>query len=128
MNCHDAKAHSLWNRIRVQSGAWFSLCLCVLVVFSVSGAENRVLELDGNGSYVELPADLLKGVEEVTVEGWVKWDRFGGWSRFIDFGEAGHGIHICQTVDTSTLNLSCGYASGLNTGYLTVPNLLRTNQ
>jgi len=100
----------------------------VLPLFAQPAAPNRVLELDGNGSYVELPPELLKGVEEVTVEGWVKWYRFGGWSRFIDFGKANHGFHISQAVDSSTLNLSCVYDSRLNAGLLSVPNLLRTNQ
>ena len=35
-------------------------------------ATNHVLELDGNGSYVELPANLLVNLKEVTVEGLVK--------------------------------------------------------
>ncbi|MEK7685236.1 MAG: LamG-like jellyroll fold domain-containing protein [Verrucomicrobiota bacterium] len=89
---------------------------------------NKVLELDGNGSYVELPADLLRGAEEVTVESWVKWERFASWSRFFDFGASYYGVHMKQVGDSSTLNLSYAYESGLNSGSLIVPNLLRTNQ
>ena len=42
-----------------------------------SAATNRVLRLDGKGSYVELPTNLLAGTSEVTYEAWLKWERFG---------------------------------------------------
>ena len=53
----------------------------------VAATDKRVLELDGKGSFVELPPDILRGLEAVTVEGWVRWDDFGEWSRFFSFGE-----------------------------------------
>src|SRR5438128_1394182 len=40
-------------------------------------ALNRVLELDGNGSYVQLPSNIFDDLSEATIELWVKWDRFG---------------------------------------------------
>ena len=43
-----------------------------------------MLELDGNGSYVELPSDLLQGAEELTIEAWVNWSRLGSWARIFD--------------------------------------------
>src|SRR6185436_10573934 len=46
---------------------------------------SKVLELDGNGSFVELPADAFTNLTEVTVEGWVKWESFKPMSRFFDF-------------------------------------------
>ncbi len=50
---------------------------------------NHVLDLDGQDSYVELPAGAFTDLTEVTVEGWVKWRSFGdsalGCSRFFDF-------------------------------------------
>ena len=39
-------------------------------------APNRVLDLDGKDSYVELPANLFTN-EVITVEGWVKWRELG---------------------------------------------------
>ncbi len=35
---------------------------------------NRVLDLDGNGSYVELPPNIFNDLDEATVEAWVRWD------------------------------------------------------
>ena len=47
----------------------------------------NVLELDGNRSYVDLPPDIIRGLVEVTVEGWIRWDEFRAWSRFFSFGQ-----------------------------------------
>ncbi|MBI3416254.1 MAG: hypothetical protein HY043_13250 [Verrucomicrobia bacterium] len=68
-------------------------------------AQNRVLELDGNDSYVELPADLLKDVKnELTVEGWIRWERLGEWARFFDFGPQGKSLTVSQFYDTANLD------------------------
>ena len=37
------------------------------------GAQNRVLELDGNGSYIQLPSNIFNDLTNATIEGWVKW-------------------------------------------------------
>ncbi len=47
----------------------------------------RVLDLDGNGSYVELPVNIFTNLSEATIEGWVKWDSTGMWPRFWNFGD-----------------------------------------
>jgi len=64
---------------------------------------NHVLELDGKGSYVELPPDLVTNLDEATVEGWVKWDKLGNHSRFFDFGEKARSINVKNQVTTSDL-------------------------
>jgi signal transduction histidine kinase/ligand-binding sensor domain-containing protein/CheY-like chemotaxis protein len=48
---------------------------------------NRVLELDGKGSYVELPARFVEELREATVEAWVKWSNPPRlWSRVFSYG------------------------------------------
>ncbi len=49
-------------------------------------AENRVLELDGQGSYMQLPGHIFDDLEEATVEAWVKWDEWGYFSQWFAFG------------------------------------------
>jgi|SRR5947209_320015 len=70
---------------------WLSLIALVLSESSTlpaqASATNRVLELDGNGSYVELPPNVFNDLTEATVEGWVMWDRIGMWSRFYGYGD-----------------------------------------
>ena len=47
---------------------------------------NRVLQLDGKGSYVQLPPNLLNHLNEATIEAWVKWHNFGYHSQPFGFG------------------------------------------
>jgi len=51
--------------------------------------QNRVLQLDGAGSYVQLPPHLFSNLDEATVEAWVKWHSFGYYSQPFGFGGVG---------------------------------------
>ncbi len=64
---------------------------------------SRVLQLTGDGSFVELPPDIFTNLNEVTVEGWVKWERLADNSRFFDFGEAWHSINVKNDRSTGEL-------------------------
>ena len=59
--------------------------LTLLVAVAVD-AQNRVLELDGDGDYVELPSNVFNELDEATVEGWVKWARLGFYCQPFAFG------------------------------------------
>jgi hypothetical protein len=50
----------------------------------VGSRPRRVLDLDGQNSYVELPSRLFTN-DVVTVEGWFKWRAFGLSSRAFEF-------------------------------------------
>jgi signal transduction histidine kinase/ligand-binding sensor domain-containing protein len=65
-------------------------------------AENRVLELDGKDSYVELPPHVFDHLEAATVEAWVKWDSTAGYGRVFNYGEQRRDIGIA-TVGANTL-------------------------
>ena len=48
-------------------------------------AENKVLNLDGDGDYVQIPASVwFNG--DLTIEAWVYVKEYRSWSRLIDFG------------------------------------------
>ena len=64
---------------------------------------SKVLELDGNGSYVELPPDAFTNLTQVTVEGWVKWESFRGMSRFFDFTFSGYELDVQNRDSSPTL-------------------------
>ena len=55
---------------------------------------NHVLELNGTNGYVELPPDIFSNLTAATVEGWVKWRSFRGYSRFFDFGVASNAMAV----------------------------------
>src|SRR6185369_11059612 len=91
---------------------WFKvICsLCIAAFLSpLSGrsaetaSPNRVLELDGANSFVELPAGAFTNLDEVTVEGWVKWESFGSMSRFFDFTLAGYSLNVMNRQTNPTL-------------------------
>lgn len=66
-------------------------------------ATNRVLELDGNGSYVELPENIFTNLTEATVESWVKWEAFMNNSRVFDFGIVSNETYLANAGTSSIL-------------------------
>jgi signal transduction histidine kinase len=60
--------------------------LLLLCLAGSALAQNRVLELDGEGSYVHLPGGLFDSLEEATVEAWVKWEDWAYFSQWFAFG------------------------------------------
>lgn len=70
---------------RVELPFWL-VVVAVLLTAPLAPAQNRVLELDGNGSYVELPPNIFRSLTQATVEVWAKWDSFRNYSRLFDFG------------------------------------------
>ena len=62
------------------------LLLFSLLLAAPLAAENRVLELDGEQSYVQLPGHIFDHLEEATVEAWVKWEEGGYFSQWFAFG------------------------------------------
>ena len=66
---------------------------------------NRVLDLDGSNSYVELPPHLLDGLHAATIEGWVKWRRFNGWPKVFGFGKGENAVGLMAANDTNRISL-----------------------
>jgi hypothetical protein len=79
------------------------LLLSATSPFAQPAAPNRVLELDGRDSYVELPPNIFNDFDEATVEAWVKWRSFptNNWSRFFSYGERENDTGIQGTSDGS---------------------------
>ena len=59
----------------------------------------RVLSLPGgNGGYVEIPGDALKGLDTVSITGWVLLRSDQPWQRFFDFGQGDTSYFFCTPV------------------------------
>ena len=81
-------------------------------------ANARVLEFDGTNSYVELPPDIFNGLEEATVEGWVKWESFGpADSMFFCFGGKGEAMFVCNHKSSPALKFVIYDANGQRHGW-----------
>ena len=63
-----------------------------------------VLYLDGRDGYVQLPDGLTDRLSSVTVEAWVKWEKFNNWSRVFDFGREGNAMVVQNEKKKNTLN------------------------
>ena len=50
------------------------------------GRTEQVLELDGNGSFVELSPNIFNRLTNATVEAWVKWNRLDDYQSFFSYG------------------------------------------
>ena len=100
-----------------------AMALCL----SATSAENRVLQLDGDGDYVELPSDIFNDFEEATVEGWIKWERFGTYMRFFDFGKAWQAMVVGNFFNTPDLNFEL-WLPGRQQHTIVAANILRTNE
>jgi hypothetical protein len=90
---------------------------------------NRVLRLDGNGSFVVLPPDICSNLAEATVEGWVKWQTFSNRKRFFDFGEEGRSVSVQAWSENNSPTLVFTY--DLEPGrwsFIYADNILVTNQ
>jgi len=70
------------------------LWLLLGAVFPGLAEENRVLQLDGRGSHVELPPAAFESLTQATVEAWVKFDAFSGNVRVFDFGARSHEMYL----------------------------------
>src|SRR5262249_49473302 len=92
-----------------------------------SAATNRVLQLDGQGSYVALPGNIFTNLPQATVECWVKWNRVGRVMRVLDFGKAGEDICLGQFMATEDLWFQVHQAR-TSEQEIRVPNALRAGQ
>ena len=92
-----------------------------------SSATNRVLQLDGDGSYVALPSNMFNDLEEATVEAWGNWSSFPHHSRAFDFGESWHSMHVQNSGRSAGLRFDIAAEPG-HENSIEIPDLLRTNQ
>ena len=97
-----------------------------------SPAQNRVLELDGNGSYVELPTNIFQNLAEATVEVWAKWDQLNSYSRVFEFGANWQSMSVFNHGVTTDLRFNLYPKRAQNNLALTynarANGVLRTNE
>jgi signal transduction histidine kinase/ligand-binding sensor domain-containing protein/CheY-like chemotaxis protein len=102
-----------WAHVLFGREALYSAILILFLSIGLTwGAENRVLELDGTNSYVELPANLLANLEEATIEMWARAGDLRE-AHFIQFGAAGNELYMGLPGGNDTLKLL--YSDGANT-------------
>jgi hypothetical protein len=112
------------------------LCSCLSGALGSSAQDSplptRALELDGNGSYVQLPDNIFKNLTEATVEVWANWTSFQMYSRVFEFGATYESMSVFNHAATSDLrfNIYPEFAppSSPHQHIVRVADLLRTNE
>ena len=103
--------------------------LAVAPLHAQSGASNRVLELDGKGSYVELPVNIFNNLTNATVEAWVKWRWLLGGQRFFSYGSSMHDFSIgLDYFSEGRPGLTLGVCDSATFHRLTVIGILRKDE
>jgi hypothetical protein len=79
---------NLWSRSIAKVGAQLLALPFIASVFLLQAAENKVLQLDSPGSYVELPQNAFNSFSNATFEAWVRFANFsyGPWQKVLLFG------------------------------------------
>jgi hypothetical protein len=110
---------------------WVAIVALLLLV-PRAPAQNRVLELDGRGSYVELPPNIFRNLTQATVEVWAKWDSLRGYSRVYEFGAAWQSMSLFNHSTNADVRFNLYPQSARNNLALAyqvrVNRLLRTNE
>ncbi len=104
------------------------LILSLILIFaSAPMAQNRVLQLDGKGDYVQLPPNIFNDLSEATIEGWVKWESFGYFSQPFGFGEAWQVVGVNNYMVSPQLQFFI-YTARTQLHVISVPNSLRLGE
>src|SRR5262245_62092732 len=82
-------------------GLWF-LSLAFPLSAQPAPPPNRVLDLDGRGDYVRLPATGFSNWQQATIEAWMKWRRFSTPAPVFDFGEQQREMYVGAGLTGST--------------------------
>lgn len=106
--------------------------LALLLTTKICPAQNLALQLDGHGSYVQLPPNLFTNLTEATVEVWARWESFENYSRVFEFGAPWRSVSVFNVRHQPDLrfNVWPRYAK-INTALqnkIEVPGILRTNE
>lgn len=105
----------------------FIIFLLIATISLTATAQNLVLDLDGKGSYVQLPKNIYLDLGESTIEAWVLWRDIGYYSEPIGFGSQWNVIYICNGAYIPKLQF-CIYDSKRRLHLIEIPNILRIGQ
>jgi len=107
--------------------------LCVIIPLTLiftftASAKNRVLQLDGQGDYVQLPDNIFNDLDEATIEGWVKWERIGYLSQPFGFGSGEKWRVMAVNNSNYSSDLQYFIYIDMKLYLIKVPGILQLNQ
>lgn len=105
----------------------FPWCSAPFLHAQPATSPNRVLELDGTDSHVELPPDLFADVTRSTFEAWVKIARWKENAHYLDFGGYQQEVYLGNEDANPTLKFLITDARN-ERHRITVREVLKLNQ
>jgi signal transduction histidine kinase/DNA-binding response OmpR family regulator len=105
----------------------FILCITCQASFTAQG-QNRVLQLDGQDDYVQLPSNIFNTLPQATVEAWVKWEKFAYFSQPFGFGNGEKWQVMAVNNSFCGADLQYFIYDNLKLNLIKVPNILKTGQ
>ncbi len=90
-------------------------------------AAGYALAFNGSNTTVRLPRTRFNGLQDVTVEGWIRFDQFTSYSRFFDVGSAFNSVNVTH-FHTSPNLMAEVWKDRTNRAALHVTGLLQTNE
>ncbi|MEO8353025.1 MAG: LamG-like jellyroll fold domain-containing protein, partial [Chthoniobacteraceae bacterium] len=78
---------------------------------------NRVLALDGEGAFVNLPVGMFANLREMTIEAWVRFDSLKGLQRFFNYGSWGDDLYLGFERGSSDLVFGTFHSPNPGRGY-----------
>ena len=112
---------------------WLRFCVLICTLgFAAQGqivgpAGGQALRFNGVDTTVSLPRNLFNGLQDVTVEGWIRFDRFTNYSRFFDIGSAFNSVNVTHFHTSPNLMFEV-WESRTNRAAIHVSGLLQTNE
>jgi autotransporter-associated beta strand protein len=78
-------------------------------------AQSQAIVLDGQSSYVQLPANIAQG-SGFTFAGWINWNGGANWQRIFDFGnDTSHYLFLTPSSGSGTLRFAINNGGGEQT-------------
>ncbi len=112
---------------------WLRFCVLICALGlpalgqTAGPTDGRALQFNGVDTTVSLPRPLFNGLQDVTVEGWIRFDRFTNYSRFFDIGSAFNSVNVTHFHTSPNLMFEV-WESRTNRAAIHVSGLLQTNE
>jgi serine phosphatase RsbU (regulator of sigma subunit) len=107
---------------------WLAFLLLLLAAgLTGRGAEPERAWFGDGENYLVVPTQAFQSAPEITVEGWIRWDGFGRYSRFYDVGRAFHSIAVTHYETSPNLLFEAWNGASNHLG-LHISGLLRSNE
>ncbi len=131
-DCHSTRGSGTLSDMSRRGWLFLGMLFCMSAWPAVAqspsaGFGGSALAFNGSNTTVNLPNTRFNGLQDTTVEGWIRFDRFTSYSRFFDVGSAFNSVNVTH-FHTSPNLMAEVWKDRTNRTGLHVIGLLSTNE